>query len=108
MVTVFSTRKHRRLNLRRTSLLSNLMAILWIAFRDGAEEWKRVSRIWADSTPVMIAISIGQDAEICNHSEYAEERTAWAKRFDYSKVLYVTMALASHLEYVSKLVTQLH
>lgn len=77
------------------------MEKLWAAFRDGAPaDWLRNSEIWAESTPVIVAIKIGQDTQICEYDKYAQERDAWSQRFDYSKIRYMTIALASHLAYV--------
>lgn len=99
---VYSDRKSRSFDREELRALSSTLATHWPPYRDNAPTNYMREQIWAHSTPAMVSLKIGQDSKICNDDadKFEEECAAWHTRFDYTKIRYLSLSLASHFSYV--------
>lgn len=90
-----------RLNLED---LKNLDNILIHGFSDwvnnAPENWKLDGFITQNS-PVLVTSRYGQNAAIALEGNNAEEAAAWDRDRDYSKVAFLTVAIATSIKYIS-------
>lgn len=55
---------------------------------------------FADSRPMFITCLFGQDQPICLANEHNMERNIWKSERDYTKMKYVSVALATNIRFV--------
>jgi hypothetical protein len=69
----------------------------WV--RNAPEHWK-TDGFLQDNSPVVVTSRFGQNARIAVPGNEEEEAEAWNLERDYSRISYLTFALATSIEFV--------
>lgn len=94
----------RRSNLEQTKALHDAIRELWPGYRSQAPTHFKASTIFATSTPIIVTARVGQNQEVYvanpDHDALENYQRSWRNLRDYSKIRYMTVALATHIQCV--------
>lgn len=89
-----------RLNFEAVKKLDELISDGYDAWVDSAPPRWRADKFLQHSSPILVTSRYGQDARIAIPGCEAEEAAAWQSDRDYSKIAFLTVAIATSIEYV--------
>jgi hypothetical protein len=92
-----------RLNMELLAQLDDLIVAGFHDWVDAApESWKR-DRFLTENSPIVVTSCYGQNAAIALEGNRRAEAAAWDRDRDYSKIAFLTVAIATSIQYASPL-----
>lgn len=66
--------------------------------RDAPHQWSK-DDFFINSRPIFVTIHYGQNQEICIRNAFEQEADIWETERDYSKIKYLSIAIATEITY---------
>ena len=92
-----------RLNVELLAQLDNLIVAGFDEWVDASPDAWRRDRFLTDNSPIVVTSCYGQNAAIALEGNRRAEAAGWDRDRDYSKIAFLTVAIATSIQYVSLL-----
>lgn len=88
------------LNFEQVKLLDDVLVHGYDAWVDGAPPSWKADGFLKNNSPIIVTSRYGQDARIAIQGNEEQEANCWQEERDYSKLAFLTVAIATSLQYV--------
>lgn len=88
------------LNFEEVKLLDEVLVSGYDAWVDGADRSWKADGFLENNSPIVVTSRFGQDARIALRGNEDEEANCWQLERDYSKLAFLTVAIATSIQYV--------